>query len=185
LNADFPPLYNRGGVGINPTCAGAAQLSRRSSPDGHGGTLGLRSNSIARMILKLSRADPDDRTKLRLDVDGNYRCGPPLGVTILDDRIDYSEKAPEVVEGAGNGKPGPKPEARNKAKAFILAELARGDRAGVDLLNKWKDNANPERTFWDARKELIVEGKLIVDDSRKPKMWHLITEDEKEWLNPL
>jgi hypothetical protein len=73
-----------------------------------GGTLGLRSNSIARMILKLTRADPDDHTKLRLDVDGNYRCGPSLGLTILEDRVEYVGNAPEVVEG--NGKPGPKPE---------------------------------------------------------------------------
>ena len=134
------------------------------------------------MILKLTRAYPDDRTKLRLDVDGNYRCGPPLGLTILDDRIDYSEKAPEILESSGNGKPGPKPEARNKAKTFILAELANGDRAGVDLLKKWKVDGNPERTFWDARKELIDEGKLVVDDSRKPKMWHYVAEDEAEWL---
>jgi hypothetical protein len=149
-----------------------------------GGTLGIRSNSIARMILKLTRAAPDDPTKLRLDVDGNYKCGPPLGLTILDDRIDYSETAPEVIEGSGNGKPGPKPEARNKAKSFILAELAEGDRAGVDLFKKWQAEGNPERTFWGARKELIEEGKLVVDGSRKPKMWHHVAEDEDEWLNP-
>jgi hypothetical protein len=56
--------------------------------------LGLRSNSIARMILELAQVDPNHRTKLRLDVDGNYKCGPPLGLTIFVDRIDYSEKAP-------------------------------------------------------------------------------------------
>jgi len=53
---------------------------------------------------------------------------------------------------------------------------------GVDLLKKWKVDGNPERTFWDARKELIDEGKLVVDDSRKPKMWHYVAEDEAEWL---
>jgi hypothetical protein len=149
-----------------------------------GGTLGLRSNSIARMILKLTRTDPDDHTRLRLDIDGNYKCGPPLGLTILDDRIDYSEHAPEVIEGNGSIRPGPKPEARNKAKAFILAELAKGDRAGVDLLKQWQGDGHPERTFWDARRELIEEGKMVVDDSRKPKMWHLVADDEEGWLNP-
>ena len=113
-----------------------------------------------------------DRSRLRLDVDGNYKCGPPLGLTILDDRIDYSDMVPEIVGGA-HPRPGPKPEARNKAKAFIVAELAMGDRARVDLLRTWKDDGNPERTFWDARRELIEEGKLVVDDSgsRRCGIW--------------
>jgi hypothetical protein len=145
-----------------------------------GGTLGLRSNSIARMILKLTRVDPNDRTKLRLDVDGNYKCGPSLGVTILEDRVEYVENPPEIIEGDGSGRPGPKPETRNRAKASIVTGLANGDRPGVDLLKEWKNGGNSERTFWDARKELIDEGRLTVDDSRKPKMWHLVNDDEEE-----
>jgi hypothetical protein len=149
-----------------------------------GGTLGLRSNSIARMILKLTRADSNDRTKLRLDVDGNYKCGPALGLTILEDRIAYVANPPEAMNGDGDSKPGPKPEARLRAKAFIVAELAKGDRPGAELLNQWTADGNSERTFWDARRELIDEGRLLVDASRRPKMWHLVSDDDEEWLHP-
>src|SRR4051812_49326297 len=100
-----------------------------------GGVAGVSGDELG-LLIRLTRFDPNDGTKLGLDVDGKYKCGSPLGLAVLDDRNNYSEHAPEVIEGNGNAKPGPRPEAINKAQAFILDGLVREDRAGLDLLKR-------------------------------------------------
>ena len=150
-----------------------------------GGVLGIRSSGIARTILKLTRVNPDDRTRLRLDVDGNYKPVSPLGLTITDIGIDYSANAPEIVEGNGVGKPGPKQTARAKAKEFLVSELTReNDQKAVDLINQWVESGGNKSTVFNAKEDLAEEGRLVDDDTRKPQIWHLsaISNDEDEGL---
>jgi hypothetical protein len=152
-----------------------------------GGVLGIRSSGIARTIIKLTRADPDDRTRLRLDVDGNYKPVPPLGLTLTDIGVDYSSDAPEIVEGngAGSGKPGPKQTARIKAKDFLVDELTReNDQKAVSLINRWVEGGGAKGTLFNGRDGLVEEGRLVVDDSRKPQIWHLVAVegDEDGWV---
>jgi putative DNA primase/helicase len=151
------------------------------------GVLGIRSSGIARTILKLTRVDPNDRSRLRLDVDGNYKPVAPLGLTITDVGIDYSSDAPDVVEGAGTGKPGPKQTARKEAREFLLAELTRNnDQKAVDLVNRWVEGGGNKATLFNAKTDLADEDRLVVEDSRKPQLWHLVAEtgdtSEAEWF---
>jgi hypothetical protein len=148
------------------------------------GVLGIRSSGIARTVLKLARADPNDRTRLRLEVDGNYRPGPPLGLTIGDVGVEYSADAPEIVEGtgasAGSGRPGPKQTARAKAKDFLVAELSRdNDQKAVDLIERWVESGGSKITIFNAKDDLIKEGRLVVCDISKPQLWHLVAEAGK------
>lgn len=149
-----------------------------------GGVLGLRSSGIARTILKLSRANPDDRTHLRLDADGNYKPVPALGLTITDVGVDYSTDAPVVMESPA--KPGPKQSARAKAKEFLLAELTKSnDQKAVTLIEAWKQSGGNKSTFFNAVDDLTEEGRLVVDSSGKLQIYHLnLTgdEDADSWI---
>jgi len=149
-----------------------------------GGVLGLRSSGIARTILKLSRANPDDRTRLRLDADGNYKPVPPLGLTITDFGVDYSADAPDIIEGPT--KPGPKQTARREAKEFIVAELTKAnDQKAVTIIDAWVEAGRSKSTIFKAVEDLTNEGRLVVDKSRKPQLWHLNAtgdEDADAWI---
>jgi hypothetical protein len=149
-----------------------------------GGVLGLRSSGIARTILKLSRVNPDDRTRLRLDADGNYKPVPALGLTITDVGVDYSADAPEIVEGPA--KSGPKQTARLKAKEFLIAELTKtNDQKWTLLFEAWKAAKGNKATLFNARDDLVEAGRLVVDDSVKPQVWHLNAtgnDDIGDWL---
>ena len=138
------------------------------------GVLGIRSTGIARTIIKLSRVDPSDRTRIRLDVDGNYRPVPPLGLTITDATIDYSREAPEIIEEVV-GKPGPQQTERARAKAFLETELTRAnDQKAVELVERWVATGGKKTTVFRAKDDLVSEGRLVADESKKPKVWHLV-----------
>jgi hypothetical protein len=138
------------------------------------GVLGIRSSGIARTILKLTRVDPSDRTRLRLDVDGNYKPVPPLGLTITDIGIDYATDAPDVVAGAGLRKSGPKQAARIKATAYLVAELTHSnDQPATDLIRRWLESGESRSTLFRAKDGLVSEGRLVVDDSGRLQIWHL------------
>lgn len=145
------------------------------------GVLGIRSSGIARTILKLTRVDPNDRTRLRLDVDGNYKPVPPLGLTIGDIGVEYSANAPNIIEptSSGTGKPGPKQTARARARELLLAELTRdNDQKAIKLISLWTDEGGNKSTIFNAKDDLVSEGRLVVDDSSKPQIWHLIAIDD-------
>ncbi len=142
------------------------------------GVLGIRSTGIARTILKLTRVDPDDRTRLRLDVDGNYKPVPPLGLILTDTGVDYSADAPEVVEdkanGSGGSRPGPKQSARLDAIKFIVEALKQSnDSKGIEIINRWLDRGGNKRSIFNARDDMVEAGRLVVDDTVKPQIWHL------------
>jgi hypothetical protein len=143
------------------------------------GVLGIRSTGIARTIIKLARVDPDDRTRLRLDVDGNYKPAPPLGLTITDDGVTYSADAPDIVEpsnsGGGGGSRGPKQSTRQKAKEFLVAELTReNDQRAARLIDRWVEDGGSKGTVFNAKDDLVEEGRLVVDEDSRPQIWHLV-----------
>lgn len=142
-----------------------------------GGSLGRRADGICRSILKLSRVDPDDRSKLRLDADGNGLMGPPLALTITETGVEYSADPPAASaspdDQRGRGRP---PTAIVRATSFLVRELSRGDRKAGDLVEKWEARGEEKRTLFNALGILKDTGELVVDDTSKPKLWHLVAD---------
>jgi hypothetical protein len=62
----------------------------------------------------------------------------------------------------------------DKAIAFIETELAAGDRKGVEVIDKWLSLGEFKGTIFDAKKYMQAQGQLVVDDSKKPQIWHLV-----------
>ncbi len=57
-------------------------------------TLGRRLEGLARAILKLFKPDPGQPDRRRLEVIGNFKEPPPLGVTIRDGGCDFDSNPP-------------------------------------------------------------------------------------------
>ncbi len=133
-------------------------------------TLGRRLEGLARSILKLFKPDPDQPNRRKLIVIGNFKEPPALGVTIRDGGCDFDFMPPEEPTKSPGGRP---PIKLDKAIAFIETELAAGDRKGCEVIDKWLTLGESKSPIFDARKQMQAEGRLVVDDSRKPQIWHL------------
>ena len=95
-------------------------------------SLGRRAAALVRGIVRLQRADPDDRTLLRLEADGNIMPGAPLGVRLGDGSHTYSREAPTVRQPARPGRP---PDQCEAAKDTIRAVLGkRNGQATSDVI---------------------------------------------------
>ena len=112
-------------------------------------TLGRRLEGLARGIMKLFKPDPGQPDRRRLEVTGNFKEPPPLGVTIRDEGCDFDFAPPvEPAKNAG-GRPAM---GRKTACKFIRDALAvQNDRIGNDLFVDWeKKNGVSRQTFWRA-----------------------------------
>ncbi len=74
-------------------------------------TLGRRLEGLARAILKLLKPDPGQPDRRRLEVIGNFKEAPPLGVTIRDGGCDFDFTPPTDQSKNVGGRP-PKSERR-------------------------------------------------------------------------
>ena len=80
----------------------------------------------------------------------------------------------DATRAAGREKRGPQRTTRRVAWDFIVGQLqAENDQPGVEIVKAWLDAGHKETPFWDARRDLIAAGALVVDDSRSPKIWHI------------
>jgi len=139
-------------------------------------TLGRRLEGLARAILKLLKPDPSQPTRRRLEVVGNFKEAPPLGVTIREGGCDYDFTPPQEPVTNSGGRPAVK---LDKAIAFLQGELANGDQKGCDLIEKWLTLGESKSPIFDAKKRMEAEGRLFVDDSKKPQIWHLVKQQSE------
>jgi hypothetical protein len=138
-----------------------------------GQALGRRIKGITRTLMHLECPDPEHRPdRLRLWVEKSFAKKPPaLGVTIKADGNEYDSTPPAPKEAHRGGRPAEK---LDKAIAFLEQELSSGDWKGCELISKWELLGENKGTLFNAKKKLEFDGRLVVDDSRKPQIWRLV-----------
>src|SRR5262249_9682183 len=136
-----------------------------------GQALGRRIRGITRTLLHLECPDPARSARLRLWVEKSFAERPPaLGVTIGQAGNTYDFKPPARSDPSKGGRP---PVKLDKAIGFIETELAAEDRPGCEVIEKWLSLGESKGTIFNARDSMQADGRLAVDDSRKPQIWHL------------
>ena len=129
-------------------------------------TLGRRLEGLARAILKLFRPDPGQPDRRRLEVIGNFKEPPPLGVTLRDGGCDFDSTPPEEPARNPGGRP---PEEREKARKFITESSGQPeDRKATELLAEWEKGGGSEGTFWRAMRDMQDDGDLPPMVAREP-----------------
>ncbi len=144
-------------------------------------TLGRRLEGLARGIIKMFRPDPAQPDRRRLEVIGNFREPPPLGVTIRDGGCDFDNNPPEEPARNPGGRP---PEKLDKAIEFLIERLTQRDCKAIDLINEWVAKGESKGTIFNAKRAMEEDGRLVVDDSKKPQIWHLIKTGSESVKNP-
>ncbi len=134
-------------------------------------TLGRRLEGLSRGIMKMFRPDPSQPNRRRLEVTGNFKESLPLGVTLRDGGCDFDSNPPsEPVRNPG----GRAPEKLDKAIAFLNKELDQGDRLTSELVGEWEALGEAKATFFNARKKMVEDGLVVIDDSGKRQICHLV-----------
>jgi hypothetical protein len=137
-----------------------------------GQALGRRIKGITRTLIHLEAPDPDRPERLRLWVEKtSSKRPPPLGVTITRTGNEYDTNPPAPREASRGGRP---PEKLDKAIEFLEAELSKGDRKGCELISEWEALGENKTTIFNAKRKLVTDGRVVEDDSKKPKIWHLV-----------
>ncbi len=145
-------------------------LSLHLSKEGQ--ALGRRVKGLTRTLIHLECPDPERASRLRLWVEKSYAVKPPaLGVTIGAGGNAYDFTPPARPDSLARG--GRPPEKLDRAIAFLEAKLAAGDRKGCELISEWEASGESKGTLFNARTKLADKGRLVIDDSRKPQIWHL------------
>jgi hypothetical protein len=134
-------------------------------------TLGRRLEGLSRGIMKMFRPDPSQPNRRRLEVIGNFKEPPPLGVTLRDGGCDFDSSPPTEPARNPGGRP---PEKCDKAIAFLTGKLTQSDCRACDLVSEWLALGESKSPFFAAKKLMEEDGRLVVDDSKKPQIWHLI-----------
>src|SRR5262249_37852045 len=91
--------------------------------------------------------------------------------TIGESGNAYDFDPPARPDPNRGGRP---PEKLDKAVAFLTEKLADEDRKGCELIDEWEALGENKTTLFNARKSMVGDGRLVVDDSRKPQIWHLV-----------
>jgi AAA domain len=137
-------------------------------------TLGRRLEGLARAVLKMFRPDPNQPNRRKLEVIGNFKEPPPLGVTLRDGGCDFDLNPPEEATKNTGGRP---PEEREKARKFIVDALSQqNDRKATALLAEWEKAGGSEGTFWRAMRDMQADANLNTDGGKrtgKPMVFHL------------
>jgi hypothetical protein len=129
-----------------------------------GGSLGRRIDGACRVVWKMTDPDPEARTvRRRVWVDKTFAAKPaPMGMTIGEAGCTFDFSPPSKPEASKGGRP---PEARDKARSFIVEALNReNDRIGNELCEEWESKQEgSEKTFWRAVKALAKSGELTME----------------------
>jgi hypothetical protein len=137
-----------------------------------GQALGRRIKGITRTLMHLDAPDPVRPERLRLWMEKTYSARPPaLGVTIGAAGNTYDFDPPAPLDPARGGRP---PAAREKAIAFLSEKLADGDRKGCELISQWEADGGSKPAILAAKDAMQTDGRLVVDDTVKPQIWHLV-----------
>jgi hypothetical protein len=144
-------------------------------------TLGRRLEGLSRGIMKMFRPDPSQPNRRRLEVIGNFKEPPPLGVTIRDGGCDFDPNPPIEPARKLGGRP---PEKCDKAIEFLTEKLSQGDQRAKDLISEWVAKGESKGTIFNAKDAMVDDGRLVVDDSTRPQMWHLVKSAPETVKNP-
>jgi AAA domain len=139
-----------------------------------GVALGRRIQGITRSLIHLECPDPDHHPeRLRLWVQKSYAKKPEAwGVTIGEPGNTYDSTPPARIDRSKGGRP---PVKLDKAIAFLEEKLTVDDRKGCELIDEWLALGEPSKNpIFDAKKRMEVDGRLVVDDSKRPQIWHLV-----------
>jgi len=148
-----------------------------------GQALGRRIKGITRMLMHLECPDPEQPHRLRLWVEKSYARKPaPLGVTIGESGNTYDANPPARPEPNRGGRP---PEKTDKAIAFLTEKLSERDRKGCELIDEWIAFGESKGTIFGAKSRMESDGRLVVDDSAKPQIWHLNKPGSETVNNPV
>jgi hypothetical protein len=140
--------------------------------------LGRRIVGACRLVWKMTQPDPEGQPdRRRVWVDKSYTVKPQaLGMTISAAGCSFDSNPPTAPQPDKGGRP---PEARDKARKFIVDALTReNDRKATAVLSEWVNAGGRESTFWNARDDMVKAGELVCDG--KPKIMHLIREDRDD-----
>ena len=142
-------------------------------------TLGRRLEGLARAILKLFKPDPGQPDRRKLEVIGNFKEPPPLGVTIRDGGCEFDFTPPEEPTKNPGGRPSAEREA---AIQFIRDALhVQNDRIGNDVFIECEKKTGVSRqTFWRGVEDMKDAGELATDGGRgtgKQMVLHLIVQN--------
>ena len=138
-----------------------------------GQALGRRISGACRLVWKMTHPDPEGQPdRRRVWVDKTYTEKPPaLGMTIADAGCSFDFNPPADAPIPRGGRP---PEKIGKAMAFLTEALSGGDRRLIDLINEWEKAGENKGTFFNASKAMEADGRLVIDDTVKPKVCHLV-----------
>jgi hypothetical protein len=141
-----------------------------------GQALGRRSKGLTRTLLQLDRPDAKRPEKLRLRVEKTKDETPdPLGVTITAKGNEYDTDPPDDPPARSKG--GRPAEKREQAIAFLVERLTDGDRKACELIEEWEESGENKGTLYHAQQRMVKDGRLTVDESQKPHVWHLNESD--------
>ena len=122
--------------------------------------------------MHLECPDPARSERLRLWVEKSYDQKPaPLGVTIGPTGNTYDSDAPARVDPSKGGRP---PVKIDKAMAFLAEKLTDRDRKGCELIDEWVALGENKGTLFNAKKSLEDDGRLVVDATVRPQVWHIV-----------
>ena len=139
--------------------------------------LGRRIVEKARIVIKMTQPDPEgqkDRRRLWVDKTAVVKP-PPLGITMGGSGNEYDFKPPVEPEPNKGGRP---PEKLGEAMLFLTERLSSGDRKQCELVSEWEGLGKAKGTIFNAFTSMTGDGRMSIDDSRKPKVCHLVKNEE-------
>jgi hypothetical protein len=155
VNALTDPL-----VSIARECDTTVILSMHTNANG--GTMGRRLDGAGRSVMTMTRPDPSQPNRRRLEIVGNFKQESPLGITMRDGGCDYDLKPPDKPTEESSGRMATSK--RMGATEFIRKALTdTNDQTWNALMSAWEDQGGAERTFRRAFDTLKDSGKLVVD----------------------
>ncbi len=129
-------------------------------------TLGRRLEGLSRGIMKMFKPDPRQPNRRRLEVIGNFKEPPSLGVTLRDGGCDFDSNPPSVP---APNRPGPAPQRLEECKEWLRGDWS-PNPAPVQELRTESDKAGfGANTLYRSKEELGVEEYVM----ERRKWWKL------------
>ena len=143
-----------------------------------GNALGRRISGACRLVWKMTKPDPDgQQDRRKVWVDKTYTIQPPpLGMTIATAGCSFDFNPPTTPEPDKGGRPAGKV---NEAIDFLTKKLTEGNAKQVELIGAWEALGEAKGTLFNAFKAMQKDGRLVIDDSAKPKVCHLVRNPEE------
>lgn len=138
-----------------------------------GQALGRRISGACRLVWKLTDPDPEAQpSRRRLWVDKTFVEKPKaLRMTISEKVCEFDDKPPTAPAPLSVGRPSKE---RDEAIKFLTDKLSEKDRKQCELIKEWEDSGKQKGTLFNAIKDMQDDERLVIDDSTKPKVCHLI-----------